>query len=248
MNESKPVLIVGATSAIARAVAAELARRGHALFLTARDGEELERIAADLRLRYELPVDAEPFDLADIDAHASLLQKVETSAGPLFGVVLASGSLGDAGRTREDEAETARLLHINFTAPTLLLNRIARALESRGEGFIVGIGSVAGDRGRQSNYVYGSAKGGLALYLQGLRNRLNASGVRVLTVKPGFVDTAMTYGLPGLFLVASPQRVARDIASALHKGRDTLYTPWFWRWIMFIIRSIPERIFKRLSL
>jgi decaprenylphospho-beta-D-erythro-pentofuranosid-2-ulose 2-reductase len=248
MNEPQPILIVGATSAIARATAAEFARRGHALFLTARDAAELGRIAADLRLRYGQPVETEAFDLADTEGHASLLQRVEASVGPLYGVVLASGSLGNAERTREDEGETARLLHINFTAPALLLNRIARELENRAEGFIVGIGSVAGDRGRQSNYVYGSAKGGLALYLQGLRNRLNSCGVQVLTVKPGFVDTAMTYGLPGLFLVASPQSVGRNIATAVDKKRDTLYTPWFWRWIMRIIRSIPERVFKRLSL
>lgn len=248
MNDHRPVLIVGATSAIARATAAELAHRGHALFLTARDAGELERIAADLRLRYEVPIESAAFDLADTDTHETLLQQAESGLGALHGVVLASGNLGDAALTRKDETETARLLHINFTAPALLLNRIARALESRGAGFIVGIGSVAGDRGRQSNYVYGSAKGGLALYLQGLRNRLHASGVQVMTVKPGFVDTAMTYGLPGLFLVASPQDVGHDIVTALYKGRDTLYTPWFWRWIMLIIRSIPERFFKRLSL
>lgn len=248
MTDVQPVLIVGATSAIARAVAAKLAERGHPLFLTARDAEELGRIASDLNLRYGVSVEHAVFDLSDASGHADFLRHVQDTLGPPYGVVLAAGSLGNAELSREDENETARLLEVNFTAPVLLLNRIARLLEERGEGFIVGIASVAGDRGRQSNYVYGSAKGGLALYLQGLRNRLFRAHVRVLTVKPGFVDTAMTYGLPGLFLVASPQRVGRDIVRALEHDRNTLYTPWFWQGIMLIIRLIPERLFKRLSL
>jgi len=115
-------------------------------------------------------------------------------------------------------------------------------------GFIIGISSVAGDRGRQSNYVYGAAKGALSLYLQGLRNRLHPSGVRVITIKPGFVDTAMTYGLPGMFLVASPQAVGESIASSPGKSADVVYLPWFWRYIMLIIKHIPEPIFKRLKL
>ena len=117
-----------------------------------------------------------------------------------------------------------------------------------GNGFIIALSSVAGDRGRQSNYIYGSAKGGLSVFLQGLRNRLFHSGVRVITIKLGFVDTAMTFGLPNLFLVASPQEVGKKIVKAVNRGRNVVYIPWFWRLIMGIICSIPECVFKRLKL
>ena len=125
---------------------------------------------------------------------------------------------------------------------------MAQRFEDKGSGFIIGIGSVAGDRGRQSNYVYGSAKGAFHLFLQGLRNRLSSRGVHVLTVKPGFVDSPMTFGKEGLFLVASPEKVARAILRALKRRRNVIYVPWFWHWIMLIICCIPEFIFKRLKL
>ena len=139
-------------------------------------------------------------------------------------------------------------MQVNYGSAVDLLEPIAAQMERRGAGFIVVVSSVAGDRGRQSNYHYGAAKGALSLYTQGLRNRLFKAGVTVLTVKPGFVDTAMTWGLPGLFLVASPRRVARDITRALRRRRSVIYTPGFWRGIMFMIRSIPEPVFKRMKL
>ena len=140
------------------------------------------------------------------------------------------------------------VLNANFTGAAVALGHLANYFEQKASGGIIGIGSVAGDRGRQSNFFYGAAKGGLALFLQGLRNRLTPRGIHVLTVKPGFVDTPMTEELDGLFLVAKPENVANDVVRAYNKKKDVLYTPFFWRWIMLIIRSIPERIFKKLSL
>jgi decaprenylphospho-beta-D-erythro-pentofuranosid-2-ulose 2-reductase len=136
----------------------------------------------------------------------------------------------------------------NFTGAVSILSYCANYFEPLQRGFIIGISSVAGDRGRQSNYVYGAAKGALSLYLQGLRNRLFAKGVRVITIKPGFVDTAMTFGLPGLFLVATPQSIGERIVAALGKSADIVYLPGFWRYIMLIIKHIPEPIFKRMKL
>ena len=143
----------------------------------------------------------------------------------------------------------ATTLNANFTGAVIALSHLANYLEARQQpGGIIGIASVAGERGRQKNYLYGAAKGGLAIFLQGLRNRLAATPVHVLTVKPGFVDTPMTQGLDGLFLVAPPAKVADDIVRAYTKKKDVLYTPFFWRWIMLITKSIPERFIKKLKL
>jgi NAD(P)-dependent dehydrogenase (short-subunit alcohol dehydrogenase family) len=162
-------------------------------------------------------------------------------------VVLAFGYLGDQLAAR-DFSVGEKVIAANFTGAASILSHCANYFETLQRGFIIGISSVAGDRGRQSNYVYGAAKGALSLYLQGLRNRLFSSGVRVITIKPGFVDTAMTYGLPGLFLVASPQDIGERIASTPNKKPDVVYLPWFWRYIMLIIQHVPEPIFKRLKL
>ena len=242
------VLIAGATSAIARALAARFAGRGARLHLLARDAAEVERIAADLRIRHGAAVTWSRFEAEDFDTHAALLDEAADAMGGLTGVVVVTGLLGDAARARTDFDHARRIIHANFTGTASLLTHAANRLEAQGHGFIVGLASVAGDRGRQSHYVYGASKGAFALFLQGLRNRLHPSGVRVLTVKPGFVDTAMTFGLPGLFLTAQPEDVADDVLAALDRGKDVLYTPWFWRWVMLGIRLTPERIFKRLRL
>jgi decaprenylphospho-beta-D-erythro-pentofuranosid-2-ulose 2-reductase len=141
-----------------------------------------------------------------------------------------------------------KIIASNYMGPALLLDRLANLMLPQKQGFIIGIASVAGDRGRQSNFIYGSAKGGFALFLQGLRNRVFREGIRVLTIKPGFVDTAMTYGLSGMFLVAQPDEIGEDIVRSLEKGRDSTYLPRFWRYIMLVIRLIPEKIFKRMGL
>ncbi|RMG49631.1 MAG: SDR family oxidoreductase [Gammaproteobacteria bacterium] len=245
---SERILILGATSGIARGVAHALARRGHRLLLAARDRDELERLASDLRIRYGTEAGIIVFDVLDEAQHDVLCAALEGDSQALDGVVCAIGYLGDQERAFREADEARRIMRINYEAPALLLNRLAAVFEARGSGWITGIASVAGDRGRQSNFIYGSAKGGFALYLQGLRNRLARHGVQVLTVKPGFVDTAMTWGLPGLFLVADPMKVGEAIVRAREKGRNEIYVPGFWRLIMSIIRSIPEAVFKRLSL
>lgn len=241
------VLVFGATSAIARATAASFARRGYALYLAGRDAEELSRSATDLALRYGVPSQYGLMDAEDVDSHSVFYSQVQAVTGGVEGVIMAVGFLGDQ-RLARDFPLAAQVFQTNLVGPASLLALVAGDFEIRRHGFIVGISSVAGDRGRQSNYIYGAAKGGLSRYLQGLRNRLYPAGVTVLDVRPGFVDTAMTFGLPGMFLVASPEYVGEHIARAVEKRRDTLYVPWFWRYIMFIIRAIPERIFKRLKL
>ncbi|MBI3902767.1 MAG: SDR family oxidoreductase [Nitrosomonadales bacterium] len=241
------VLILGATSAIARATAAAFAARGAALYLASRDLDELQRIASDLRIRYGVEVHYAAFDAEATETHAAFFQSVLANMPDLSGVVLAFGYLGDQQAARDFKVG-AKVIASNFTGAASILSLCADHFEPLQRGFIIGISSVAGDRGRQSNYVYGAAKGALSLYLQGLRNRLYASGVRVITIKPGFVDTAMTYGLPGLFLVASPQDIGERIVRTLGKQADVVYLPWFWRYIMLIIKHVPEPIFKRMKL
>ena len=241
------VLILGATSAIARATAAAFAARGNDLYLASRDLDELRRIAADLRVRYGVEVRYGLFDAEATETHVEFFQSVIEEMQELSGVVLAFGYLGDQQAARDFKVGK-KIIAANFTGAASILSHCANYFEPLKHGFIIGISSVAGDRGRQSNYVYGAAKGALSLYLQGLRNRLFVGGVRVITIKPGFVDTAMTFGLPGMFLVASPQIIGERIVRTLDKSADVVYLPWFWRYIMLIIQHIPEPIFKRLKL
>jgi short-subunit dehydrogenase len=228
-----------------------MAQRGVALVLAGRNTAELEAQATDLQVRYQTPVAIETFDALDFAGHAEFFQRCTGRiAGGLDGVVLCHGYLPNQQATQTDFAEAHRSIDANFTSAVSLLNLAAEYLATRRGGYIAAISSVAGDRGRQSNYTYGAAKAGLTAYLSGLRNRLQHAGVQVLTIKPGFVDTAMTQGLlnPNSPLVASPQRVARDIDRAIRSRRNTIYTPWFWGPIMLVIRSIPEFVFKRLRM
>jgi short-subunit dehydrogenase len=243
------VLMLGATSTIARAVAAEFAAHGYDLILTGRDGEELAAQAADLSIRYGVRTRVQLFDVLNFEAQEGLLEPCLAAAGDtLAGAILCIGYLGDQAGAQTDFREARRILDTNFSGCALALNVIAHHFEKKGHAFICVLSSVAGDRGRQSNYFYAAAKAGLTVYLEGLRNRLYRAGVRVITVKPGFVDTRMTFARPGLFLVASPESVARGIYKAVVRGRDVVYLPWFWRWIMLIIRMIPEGLLKRLRL
>lgn len=243
------VLILGANAGIGRALAVEYARHGYDLILTGRDREELEAVAADISLRHRVQARAEKVDVVDFDALETALAACVTPAGgALEGAILCTGYLGDAEAAKKDLIEARRILDTNFTGTALALNVLANHFEKKGKGFLCALSSVAGDRGRQSNYLYGSAKGGLTTFLQGLRNRLYHSGVHVITVKPGFVDTRMVFGKPKLPLVASPERVAHDIYEAVRKRKNVVYIPWFWRWIMEIIGFIPEGIFKRLKM
>ena len=244
----KRVLILGATSAVARAVAGTFAEQGDQLFLGARNSAELDRIQADLRIRFGVPVDTGVLEAGDVETHPTFIEQALTTLGGLDVVVFAIGLLGEQPEASHDPDQALDLIRINFGSAVSLLAPLADFLENQKQGAIVGISSVAGDRARQSKYVYDAAKGGLSLYLQGLRNRLEPSGVRVYTVKPGFVDTSMTYGLPGLFLVAQPDQIARWISKMLEKNSGVYYMPWFWRWIMLIIKLIPEFIFKKMKM
>jgi decaprenylphospho-beta-D-erythro-pentofuranosid-2-ulose 2-reductase len=239
-RETRNILLTGAGSAIARALAERLAADGDNLVLAGRDVADLSRTAADLRLRFNVKVDVISFD----DCVARLPEGLD-------GVVACHGLMFDQTAAEADPDLAREMIDVNYTSVVLILERAAADFLKRGGRgkTIAAISSVAGDRGRKSNYLYGAPKAAVSAYLDGLRHRLAPSGVAVLTIKPGFVDTKMTWGKPGMFLVASPAKVAGDIHRALRRGRGgVIYTPWFWRWIMFIIRSIPEPIFKRLNI
>ena len=242
-------LILGARSAISVALARELAAAGWNLVLAARRCQELEPTASDIRLRWGRDVCLQEFDALSLEQHASLPQVIRQGAGDFDLAIAVFGYMGDQLAVRGDTLEMERTLSTNFLGAAVVLAHVANYLETRpGPCGIVGISSVAGDRGRQSNYFYGAAKAGFSAYLQGLRNRLAPTNVHVMTVKPGFVDTPMTEGLEGLFLVASPGRVAADILRAYGRRRDVVYTPWFWRYIMWMIGLVPETLFKRMKL
>jgi len=197
-------------------------------------------------LRYGIGTSVHLVDALDPERHAAALAPCLTP--DLRGVVLAIGYLGDQRRAETDAGEARRILDTNLTGCVTALNVVAAHLARAGGGFVCALSSVAGDRGRQSNYVYGAAKAGLTAYLSGLRNRWAAAGVQVLTVKAGAVDTRMSAGAPGAALAVSPATVARAVVRAITRGRNVVYVPWFWRWIMLVIRTIPEPVWKRLKL
>lgn len=239
-------LILGASSAMARAFARAVAEQGADVFLAGRDQDDLKRNAADCALRGAKVAEAIRFDARKPGGFKAICDRLALQDG-MLNVAVFVGSMPEQAAVDADPALLDATAQDCFTGPTRFLHQFAPMMEARGGGTVVGVGSVAGDRGRYSNYVYGAAKAGFATYLSGLRNRLNRAGGHVVTVKPGFVDTAMTWGLPGLFLVASPDDVARDILNAVTKKKNTIYTPFFWRWIMLIIRHVPEAIFKKMS-
>jgi len=245
----RTIVILGATSAIARGVAEEFARRGDELLLAGRDTGELAALADDLAVRFGGRARGMAFDAVALETHAGFVESCrEASGGSLAGVVLCFGYLGDQAAAQRDLSEARRIFDTNLLGAVSILSLFANHFEERREGFLCAVSSVAGERGRQSNYFYGAAKAGLNVFLQGLRNRLASSGVRVITIKPGFVDTRMTYGRKGMLFVASPRSVARHIVAAIVHGKDQAYVPALWRPVMLMIRLIPERIFKRMRL
>ena len=241
-------MIIGATSAIAHATARIWASEGDALYLVARDPDKLEAIAQDLETRGAGPLEIQIMDVLEQQRHQELVEDAVRRLGGLDRVLVAHGTLPDQKACEASPDHTLRELEINCLSSISLVTRLANFFENRGSGTIAVVTSVAGDRGRQSNYVYGTAKGALSLFLQGLRNRLYRSKVQVLTIKPGFVDTPMTESFPKGFLWAQPEDVAEDICRGIRKGRDVIYTPFFWRYLMWVIKAIPEPLFKRLSL
>jgi decaprenylphospho-beta-D-erythro-pentofuranosid-2-ulose 2-reductase len=240
------ILILGATSPIARELALLYALDGAKLYLAARDLTEAERIAEDITIRTGAQAVAGEFDAADFGSHAAFVERATVALGELDGAIVCFGTLGDEAAAREDPDKALAIVNQNYTGAVSLMTLIAQRLERRRTGFIIAIGSVAGERGRARNYVYGSAKAALAVFTQGLRARLAAAGVHVMTVKLGTVDTRMTWGRDSLLVVA-PEAAARSIHAAWRRGADVVYVPWFWRPIMATIRMIPERLFKRTS-
>lgn len=243
------LLVLGANSDIAHEVAKMFATQERAdLVLASRDMEVLERRAKDLETRCQVRAQVRYFDARDFESHAAFYSALEPKPD---GVVVAFGEMGEQRRSERDFQEARRVIETNYLGAVSILEIVAADFERRGSGFIIGISSVAGERGRQSNYIYGSAKGAFTVYLSGLRNRLcsRGKGIRVLTVLPGFVRTKMTLGLnlPGI-LTTGPGEAARGICKAFRDGRDVVYIRSVWRWLMLIIRSVPENIFKRLEL
>lgn len=244
----KNILIIGATSGIARSIAHRYAKQNYPLILAGRDRDEMERLASDIRIRYRVPVWVKLFHAEAYHEHSRFFASCLEEPGVLGGMILAYGYMEDQQSAQSDFSKAKQIIEVNFTSGVSILETAACYFEQQRSGFIAVISSVAGDRGRQSNYIYGSSKGALSVYLQGLRSRMHASGVHVVTIKPGFVDTQMTYGLPGMFLVAKPQDAAKRVCLAIQKGQDIVYVPGFWTFIMIVIKAIPERIFKRLKL
>jgi len=240
------ILIIGAKSDIAKATAREYAKNGYDLYLAARNVSELEEFAKDVITRTQKEVKLVELDILDYKSHQAFYDNLDEK--PL-GVVSAVGYLGDQEKAQSDFTEAQKIMDTNYTGVVSLFNIIANDFEKRKSGFIVGISSVAGDRGRKSNYIYGSAKAALTAYLSGLRNRLYESQVHVLTVKPGFVATKMTedMDLPEK-LTAQPEEVASDIYKAQQSGKNVLYTKWIWKWVMMVIKIIPEWKFKGMSI
>lgn len=243
---AKTIMLLGATSGIAEAVARQLGREGYALILAGRDQSRLERLAGDLEVRCGDRPKTAVLDVNDLDSHEEFLNM---HCHDLDGVVCAVGYLGDQKKAETDPGELHNVFMTNYCGPAALLSGIANQMERRGQGMIIGISSVAGDRGRATNYAYGSAKAGFTAFLSGLRNRLSSSGVHVMTVKPGFVNTMMTAGmdLPKA-LTAEPDEVAVRIAAAMKKKKNVVYVKTIWRLIMGIIIHIPERLFKKMSI
>ncbi len=238
-----PVLILGARSDIGRAIAHRFAAEGHPVQLAARASDTLERDRADMALRHGVAVTLHDYDALDAAGFAEALD-------PQPGIVVcAVGLMGTQEDSQRDPEAAARVLRSNFEGPALTLAAFAEAFESRGHGTLVGISSVAGERGRASNYVYGAAKAGFTAFLSGLRNRLDRKGVRVITVLPGFVATRMTEGmdLPPR-LTATPEEVAEALWRAVTGRRDVVYVKPVWRLVMAIIRALPEPLFKKTSL
>ncbi|MCB1337820.1 MAG: SDR family NAD(P)-dependent oxidoreductase [Maritimibacter sp.] len=238
-------IILGATSSMARAFARNRAEAGETVFVAGRDMDDLAGLATDLEARGAPRAQAIAFDALDPASFAPAIAALEATEGKVNAAVFV-GLMPSQAEIDADPALIDRVSQANYAGPARFLHELAPLIEARG-GTVVGVTSVAGDRGRFSNYVYGSAKAGFATYLSGLRNRLNRKGAHVVTVKPGFVDTSMTWGVEGMFLVAAPADVASSIAKAVEKKKNVIYTPGFWWLIMTIIKLVPERIFKKLS-
>ncbi|MDH3588327.1 MAG: SDR family oxidoreductase [Gammaproteobacteria bacterium] len=243
------IVVFGATSAVAQALARLHAAAGDSLLLVGRNEQRLQDLVNDLGVRSGQDVQSLQADLAHIDGHPDLVNTINERMDNVSKYYFFHGILPDQQHCERSWAATFDVLNTNFLSIASLLTLIANRVSEESNRSLVIVSSVAGDRGRQSNYVYGTSKGALNTFLEGLRNRLHKHGCHVMTVKPGFIDTPMTAAFSKQnFMWATPEKVASDIYKAANKRKDQLYTPWFWRYIMFVIRHLPEPIFKRLDL
>ncbi|TXJ28307.1 MAG: SDR family oxidoreductase [Chitinophagaceae bacterium] len=240
------VLILGASSEMGFEIARKFAIQKFDVQLAGRQPDQIRPLQSDLQIRYGVHCTVHAFDAMDMASHNSFYQSLPAKPDVTACIV---GYMNDNEKVIADQAETIRTINTNFTGPVSILNIIAADYATRKSGTIIGISSVAGLRGRQSNYIYGSAKAGFTAYLSGLRNKLYHDGVHVVTVLPGFVNTKMTahLALPPL-LTAQPQQVADAVYKAYLKKKNVIYVKWFWKWIMLIITSIPESMFKKKKL
>jgi short-subunit dehydrogenase len=245
---SRKILVLGATSGIAEATCRIWASQGASLFLVARNADKLAAVAADLKTRGAAYVDSAIADLDDTTQHPALLAHAINSLGGMDVAYLAHGILGDQAKAEQDFETAAQIIHTNFVSAVSLLTWLANFCAQRHSGVLAVISSVAGDRGRKSNYLYGSSKAGLTAFLGGLRNRVDREGVTVLNIKPGPVRTAMTAQMPGAEKMADVNAVAQTIVKAIDAKADNLYVPFQWGPIMWVIQHIPERVFKKLNL
>jgi short-subunit dehydrogenase len=244
----KKIVIAGATSAIARGFARAAAEHGDAIFLVGRSEQRLEETAADLRVRGALTTGTFVMDLRDTARHAEMIEAGDKAMGGFDTLLLAYGTLTDQAAAERDPDVLQRELATNFTSAAALLMLVGNRFEAQKKGAIGVITSVAGDRGRQSNYIYGAAKAGLIAFTSGLRGRLFPAGVSVTDIRPGFVDSPMTAQVKKNPLFAQSEPVGRAIYRAVDRQKSVVYLPWFWRYIMLIIRSVPEAIFKKLKI
>ena len=242
------ILIMGATSAIAEATARRFAQRGASLFLVGRNVERLQAISEDLKVRGAALTGSMALDAREFERYPAMLEAASACLGGLDAALIAHGTLSDQLACQRSADLLRQDFDINALSVMALCTDLANLFEAQGHGVITVISSVAGDRGRQSNYAYGSAKAAVTAFTSGLRQRLFPKGVRVVTIKPGFVATPMTAAFRKGALWASPASVAADIVRAMSRGSGVTYTPWFWRPIMCIIRSVPETLFRRLRL
>lgn len=244
--KEKTVLILGGNSDVGKSIARDFSKLGSNIILTSRKEGQLDSLKSDLEIRYSIKCDLEFFDVLDFNSHKSFYNNLKKKPDIVISCI---GYLDNQEKSENNFDESLKSIQTNFTGLVSILNILSNDFENRKSGIIVGISSVAGDRGRGSNYIYGSSKSAFTSYLSGLRNRLFKSGVKVITVKPGFIKTKMTkhLDLPEI-LTASPNDISSDIIKSIKDKKNIIYTKWFWKWIMIIIESIPEFIFKKLKL
>lgn len=242
------ILIFGACSAIAQETAKCFAKDGATLFLVDLSANRLETVKNHINAHFPTKIFTQEMNANDFKNHGAIIQQAIDTMGGLCAVLIAHGTLPDQQKLQENPSLIISEMNTNYISVISLLSFAANYFEKQGKGCLAAISSVAGDRGRQSNYIYGAAKGGISIFMQGLRNRMALLGIPVVTIKPGFVDTPMTAHLVKNPLYASAEKVGKGIYQAMVKGKDVVYLPGFWRYVMFIIKHIPESIFKKLKL